>query len=163
MVNLNLHELFSLFIIPFSLVIFGAEYLSDSYITHSEIKIGILDYLHHLVVIMVNTGCLLSLFLTNNLIFISLVVIIYTIAQMGYIANKEYCWLTTHISKLIDPKRPLRKWRGGVNSLLRHYFRGDDWAYSDIKYINNDSKNITVNTILILALIKIIIINKTSR
>jgi hypothetical protein len=153
---MDLYSIFNLIIIPSSLCVFGIEYLSDSYITHSELKIGILDYLHHLVVIMVSTGSVLSLFV-NNIIFTSLVIIHYTIAQIGYIKNNEYCWLTKYINTLINNKIPMRKWRGGFDSLIKHYIRGDDWAYSDIKYINNQQKNIYINTILIISLIRILV------
>lgn len=153
---MDLYSIFNLIIIPFSLFIFAIEYLSDSYITHSELKIGILDFFHHLVVIMVSTGSFLSLFV-NNIIFTSLIVIIYTIAEIGYIRNNEYCWWTEHINTLINNKRPNRKWRGGIDNLLKHYFRGDDWAYSDIRYINNQQKNIYINVTLIVSLLIILV------
>ena len=59
------------------------------------------------------------------------------------------------VNNLIDPQKPNRKWRGDYESLIKHYIRGDEWAYSDIRNIDQTQFVIFINIILILILIKI--------
>jgi hypothetical protein len=155
---MNNYEIFSLFYIPYSLIMWSIDYLSDKDITHKEMKIGIFQYLHHLIITIINLSFMLILFY-KGITITGLTVIVMIIAQIGFLINKDKCWFLTTINKQINPDNPNRKWRADLYSLLKHYIRGDSWAYSDIR--NNDSTyNVnTMNLLIFIQLIKLIILN----
>ena len=47
-----------------------------------------------------------------------------------------------------------RKWRGDFYSLLKHYTRGNDWAYSNIRNTENFKNILIMNSVHIFTLIK---------
>jgi len=136
------------------------DILSDKNIKENLIEIGILQYLHHLVGIF-NFGVIFLLFFSNNTTMLTLSVIISIISQIGWLYNEDLCWLFTYINKKIDPNRPRRKWRAELYSFIKHYIRGDSWAFSDIQSVNMEGCANFTNIITILCLIKKIFVNSS--
>ena len=102
--NLTLHELASI-IIPLSLFNFCFDYLSDSEIIKDELKIGIVNYLHHVLAFSsVFFGFMFSMFFTNNIWFILMTTIIFIGIHVGFLINDNICWMTVLINKLINKK-----------------------------------------------------------
>uniref|UniRef100_A0A6C0I9C3 Uncharacterized protein n=1 Tax=viral metagenome TaxID=1070528 RepID=A0A6C0I9C3_9ZZZZ len=143
-------------LLTLTLVFFSIDYLTDNSITHDETKIGILIFIHHLACVVAGIGSTLCLLYKNVLPSVIVIIILSTIIQTGFLINNDYCWLTKMINKMIDPSRPNRKWRGDIFSLLKHYIRGDEWGYGDIRYINQTSFTRSMNFCLIIYLIKFI-------
>jgi hypothetical protein len=154
--NLSEYELISLFYIPYSLLLWTLDFLSDKEIVKNEMDIGSLQYIHYLIVTF-TTGVLILLLTSRSIPLTIVTIIISIISQIGFLINKDYCWLTRIINKKINPNMPDRKWRGDIESLIKHYTRGDSWAYSEIR--KNDMGTIVnyINILTIFQLIKIII------
>ena len=154
--NLNEYQLLSLIYIPYSLILFALDFLSDKNITENEVEIGILQYIHHLFGIF-NIGVIILFLTSNSLVLTAVSIIINLIAQVGFLINGDYCWLLTLVNKKINSNMPNRKWRGEFVSLIKHYIRGDDWAYSDIR--NNDATPtvVFVNSIMFFQLLKLLL------
>jgi len=132
------------------------DFLSDKDVINNEIKIGALQYIHHLLGAF--TFGILILLLTSRSIPLTIVsIIVIFITQLGFLINKDYCWLLTLTNKTINPNKPNRKWRADVVSIIKHYTRGDDWAYEDINYNINCHSVKVLNVAMILQLLKIII------
>ena len=152
---MNCLELYSL-IVPISLVTFSIDYLSDSQITNNETKIGILQLIHHLIAILCTIGLPICTLTNKDLGVLCVNVIVFLVSQYGWLYNKDYCFLTSMVNKLIDPKNPNRIWRSDLESFIKHYIRGDEWAYKDI--FNNDKTKLAtyvnimllINTIVLL-------------
>ena len=145
----------SLFVIPLTLFNFCLEFLPDKEVTRDELKIGILNLIHHLFYAFNILGVSLLLFLQNpSFIIIILTVISSIITQVGYLLHNDFCWITRMVNTLINPDKPNRKWRAGVESMIKHYLRGDEWAYSEIKNVNNDNLLIFMNIVHLILLIK---------
>lgn len=154
--NLDLYE-YMCVLTPFLLFTFSLDYLSDSQITHSETKIGAFQFFHHLVVTIILATSALP-FMSSHLSVIVLSILVSLGVQVGYRINKDYCWLTRVVNKMIDPQKPKRKWTGGdIESLMKKYVRGDSWAYSDMGPQNNNTLITVMNLIHLFVLIKIII------
>jgi len=158
--NLSSYEMFSLVIIPFSLVFFGADFLRDKEITQNETKIGIVQLIHHLAFTTNMSGLISSVFLTCNIKFVVFLTILSMINQVGWLLNDDHCWLTQYANKIIGAQAKNRKWIAEVSSLVRHYIQGDDWAYSDMRPVNRNRQVIISNGLILAILIKIIIKNK---
>ena len=135
---------------------FSLDYLSDDCIKKDETKLGILIFLHHLFCIILAFGSVLCLLFSKSLLMAFIIIAISIIIQAGFLINKEYCWYTIMVNKLINPLQPKRKWRGDIASLIKHYIRGDSWAYSDMYSINQQSMVLGVNIIVIMFLLKVI-------
>ena len=154
--NLNEYQLLSLFYIPSSLIFWAIDFLSDKNITENELKIGIFQYVHHFI------GTILLfvivIFLTSKSLIFTIVSILITLGvQVGFLINDDYCFYTRMVNKEINPDMPDRKWRNDMESYIKHYIRGDSWAYSDIWNQDKTSAVIYGNILLILQLIKLII------
>jgi hypothetical protein len=146
---------------PVILLQFSIDYLSDSQLTHSETEYGIYQLFHHIVGAMTGIGTIILPFVTNNLNVVSINIIIFFIVQIGFLKNKDYCWLTRFTNTIIDPQRSNRKWVGGdFLSLLKKYTRGDDWAYSDIYKADNKMIVVIFNLIYLFMLVKINVTGK---
>jgi len=158
--DLSSYEIFSLIIIPFSLFFFGADFLRDKEITHSETKIGIIQLIHHLAFTTNISGLIASFFLTCRIEFVIFLMILSMINQVGWLLNDDKCWLTRYANKTIGTKAKNRKWIAEVSSLVRHYIQGDEWAYSDMRPVNRNTQVIISNVLIFAILIKIIIKNK---
>jgi hypothetical protein len=158
--NLSSYEMFSLVVIPFSLVFFGADFLRDKEITENETKIGIVQYIHHLAFTTNISGLIGSFFLTCDINFVIFLMVLSMINQVGWLINDDYCWLTKYANKLIGTNAKNRKWIAEISSLVRHYIQGDDWAYSDMRSVNRNRQVIISNGLILSILIKIIIKNK---
>jgi hypothetical protein len=154
--NLSEYQLLSLIYIPYSLILFALDFLSDKNITKNELKIGILQYIHHLFGIF-NIGVIILFLTSKSLVLTAVSIIINLIAQVGFLINGDYCWLLTLVNKQINPEMPNRKWRGEIVSLIKHYLRGDEWAYSDIR--NNDATPtvLFVNIFMFFQLMKLLL------
>ena len=156
MLNLNEYQLLSIFYIPTTLFFWAFDFLSDKNITENELKIGILQFIHHFVATIL--VLVIVLLMTSKSLIFTIVSIIITIgSQVGFLINNDYCWLTRLINKEINPKMVDRKWRSDLESLIKHYIRGDDWAYSDIWNQDKTPAVIYGNVILILILLKLLI------
>jgi hypothetical protein len=156
---MNFHELFSIIIIPCSLLSFAFDYLSDKDVTENETKIGFFSFLHHLIITIQGT-VLLNLCISNNLALLVLTCLITTIGQMGWLINKDHCFITRFVNLLIGPDKKYRKWRGGIEMYIKHYIRGDEWAYADFTNYRNKGLVLFGNIALIIWCVKIIITNE---
>ena len=157
--NLGLYE-YMCVLTPFILFNFCLDYLSDSQITHSETKIGMHQLFHHITAT-IWAGVFTLPFMSSKLSVVGLSIIVSLVIQAGHRVNKDYCWLTRIVNKMIDPQKPNRKWTGGeIGSLMKKYVRGDQWAYSDMGPQNNTILITIMNVIHLFILIKIIIKNK---
>jgi hypothetical protein len=155
--NLNVYEVFALFYIPISLITWTTDFLSDKEIVHKELEIGIIHYLHYLVG--VTQYAIAQLLCSKNIFLIILSIITALGTQIGFLINKDYCWLLRLTNKKINPKKPNRKARFSLDSFIKHYIRGDSWAYSDIRNTDATTSVVTMNVLLILQLIKLIMFN----
>jgi hypothetical protein len=154
--NLNEYELLSLFYIPSSLIFWAIDFLSDKNITENELKIGILQYVHHFIATILIF--VIIIFLTSKSLIFTIVSILITLGvQVGFLINDDYCFYTRMVNKELNPNIPDRKWRNDIESYIKHYIRGDDWAYSDIWNQDKTPAVIYGNVLLILQLIKLII------
>jgi len=155
--NLSAYEMFSLFYIPYSLIIWILDFLSDKEVNHDEFEIGVFQYLHHLFGV-ITIGMSFLPILTNSLSITVLSIIVLFVTEVGFLINNDSCWFLTLTNNKINPGKPNRKWRAEIVSLLKHYIRGDEWAYSDITHNINYSTVKLINTAMIIHLIKLIII-----
>ena len=154
--NLNLYEYISI-LTPFVVFNFCLDYLSDSQITQSETKIGMHQLFHHLVATIL-IGTFTLPFISSHLSVVGLSILVSMGVQVGHRINKDYCWLTRTVNKMIDPQKTKRKWTGGdIGSLMKKYVRGDSWAYSDMGPQNNTTVTLVSNLIHLFVLIKIIV------
>ena len=135
-----------------TIVFFSFDYLSDDQIVHSESKLGILIFIHHLICVIIGFGSIFCLFFSKSIFMAFLIIIISIILQIGFLINDDYCWYTIMVNKIINPLQPMRKWRGDYESLIKHYIRGDSWGYSDIFKINQTQFVILLNIIALLYL-----------
>ena len=104
-------------------------------------------------------GSIFTLFLIDDIKYITISVLILIIVQLGFVKNNDYCWYTKMVNELIDPNKPNRKWRSDWESFIRHYVRGDEWAYSN-RFNNGATTEMTVvNVVYILIFIKLVIKN----
>jgi len=150
-------DLFSLIIIPFSLFFFIFDFLRDDEIVKDELKIGTVQYIHHLAFTLTISGLICTLLFSTSITTATILVLLSTIMQIGWLINNDYCWLTLYSNRLIGTKCKNRKWIAEISSLIKHYIRGDDWAYTGMYNIGRNTEVIKLNTLLIILLIKIII------
>ena len=132
---MEFYDFFSVVILPFTILHFSLDFLTDKDIKNNILKIGFYQFLHHLILVTHVSGFTLLPFMNGNLICITVAVLVSVIAQAGWLVNHDYCWLLTFINKQMNVGN--RKWRGEIHSLIKHYTRGDQWAYSDIKSMDN--------------------------
>jgi hypothetical protein len=153
--NLTCYELFCI-IIPLTIISFTIDFLSDGQITKNELKLGCLQFLHHLVSHCTALCGIFFLFITNSLIFYTICITLFLILQVGFLINNDYCWLTKLVNTTINKNNPLRKWMGsGWEYYIKHYIRGGTYAYSKMNRPGIDNKNIVIlNIAIIIALIK---------
>jgi len=156
--NLNAYEVVSLFYIPISLIMWTIDFLSDKEVNHNELEIGLIHYIHYLIGISQYT--IILLLCSTNIFLVILNVIINIGMQAGFLINKDYCWLLRLTNRKINPEKPNRKTRSTIESFIKHYIRGDEWAYSDIR--NTDaSNNVNImNILVLLQLLKTIMFKK---
>jgi len=135
-----------------SIIYFSIDFLSNKEITHSERKIGVLTFLHHIIF---NTFGIIPLLLIIKVPFsvISFVTIGFILAQFKWIATKDHCLITEYINNLIDPEKKYYKWRATLECYIKHYIRGDEWAFSDTRIYDRDFSIILYNIILSFLLI----------
>lgn len=115
--------------------------------------------MHHFVSTIAYIGPIINLFSGNITLYI-ISVIINIIIQTGFLINNDYCWLTRSINKKIDPIKPNRKWRADLYSFIKHYIRGDSWAYSDIYKNSFTPAMLVLNCIYIFGIVKLYIYSK---
>ena len=153
--SLTCYELFCI-IIPLTLINFSIDFLSDGQITKDELKLGCLQILHHLVSHSSALYGTAFLFVTNSLTFYTICITLFIILQAGLLINNDHCWLTKLVNTIIDKDNPLRKWRGaGWEYYIKHYIRGDSYAYSKMNSPGMDNKSILLSyVVIIIALIK---------
>ena len=154
------YEIFSLIIIPFTLFFFIFDFLRDNEITKNETKIGIVQLLHHLVFTLNISGILYTTLFSTSIPLSILLIIISTIIQIGWLVNNDYCWLTRYSNGLIGTKEINRKWIAEISSLIKHYIRGDEWAYSEQYHRNRNTEVLLLNFMIIILLIKILLKRK---
>ena len=158
--NLDLYGYITL-LTPIILFHFCIDYLGDSQITHSETKIGMYQFFHHIVCTIFGVGTLILPFVTTNINVVAVSIITSLIIQIGFLKNKEYCWLTRLTNVTINKEHPKRKWVGGdLESLIKKYTRGDEWAYSDIRNPDNNTMVNVINLIHLFMLVKINVAGK---
>ena len=156
---MDFYELFALIIIPGSLISFGFDFLSDKDVTENETKIGLFSFLHHLI-ITIQASVLINMGLSNNLALLVLTAIITIGGQMGWLINKDHCFITRFVNNLIGEDKKYRKWRGGIEMYIKHYIRGDQWAYANFTNYRNNGLVLFGNIVLIIWCVKIIISNE---
>ena len=157
MLDLSSYEMFSIIIIPLSLFFFGADFLRDKEITDNEMKIGLIQYIHHFALTTNMSGLIATLFLSDKLPLVAFLTLGTIINQVGWLINKDYCWMTKYANNLIGTEAKNRKWIAEIRSLIKHYIQGDDWAYSDMRSVDRTNSIIISNGLILLILIKIII------
>ena len=158
--DLSSYEMFSLIIIPFSLFFFGADFLRDIEITKNERKIGLIQYIHHFAFTTNVSGLIGTFFLSNKLSMVAFLMLGSMINQVGWVINNDDCWLTKYANNLIGTKVKNRKWIAEISSLVKHYTRGDEWAYSEMRPIKRNKQVLISNGLILGILIKIIVKNK---
>jgi hypothetical protein len=109
MLNLSAYEMMALFYIPISLICWTIDYLSDKQITKDETKIGILQYIHHLIISALNPIPLL--FVSKSMLITVLTVITAIGTQIGWLITNDECFYISMMNKLICPEMPRRKFR----------------------------------------------------
>ena len=144
-------------IFVFSIITFGVDYLSNKYITHSELKIGILNFLHHLIHNCMNCIPLLLFFNIDKYLLL-VIGTLFVINNGLWIFNNDHCFLTEYVNTITDPETKYYKWRSSFTELIKHYIRGDSWGYSPINNYNRDTSLITMNVILIIISLKKILL-----
>jgi len=154
------YEIFSLIIIPFTLFFFIFDFLRDNEITKNEIKIGIVQLLHHLVFTLNISGLVYTTLFSTSIPLCTLLIIISTIIQVGWLINNDYCWLTRYANGLIGTKEKDRKWIAEISSLIKHYIRGDEWAYTEQYHRSRNTEVLQLNFMIIILLIKIFLKRK---
>lgn len=151
-------EIIIILITIYTLYNFAIDYLSNKLITHNELSIGIVTLLHHFtasilaffpLILFVNVNKAILLFLLFGII----------LAQLMWVMNKDYCFITQFQNTLINKEYKNYKWISGVPEFIMKYIRDEGWAYSDIRNINRTKEIVIGNTILILYCLKMIIIN----
>ena len=156
---MNTYDFVALIILPLVIIHFSIDYLSDSQITHNETKIGVLGIFHHLVLTIQMVSIIFAIIPgTAPVGIIILGIIISIIVQAGYLINNDYCWVTRMVNELIDSQKPNRKWLCDIILQIKKYVRGDEWAYSDIRNVDQTGIVILSNLSFIIVLIKIILI-----
>ena len=160
--DLSSYEMFSLVIIPFSLFFFGSDFLRDQEITKNETKIGMIQYFHHFAFKTNISGLIGTLFLSNSIPFVAWLTLGSIINQIGWLVNDDYCWLTRYANETIGTESKNRKWISEISSLIKHYIRGDEWAYSEMRSVNRNEQVVISNGLLLLILIKIIFLKKNT-
>jgi hypothetical protein len=142
--NLNKYHL-TVIILLLSLLSWSIDFLSDSQITQNELKIGAILFIHHIFAFTsMFFGIFWSMFFTKSLHFYILTTVIFIGIYIGFLINNNVCWMTVWVNKMINSEKPLRKWRGAEPmAYIKHYIRGDDWAYSDL-YISEKDKNMLI-------------------
>ena len=134
----DIYTFASAVLLPVSMIHFIMDYLSDEEITHSETKIGIFQYIHHLFAAMSILSLVVLPFLRPTLSLITLNVVACLVAQIGWLKNNEYCWFWSLVNKMINPNKPNRKWTASAFSLLKKYTRSDEkWAYTNVYKADN--------------------------
>ena len=151
----SFYELMCIFI-PWSLTMWVIDFLSDSQITKDETKIGCLQYIHHLASVLAFMYPFINLVIPSFTFFL-VSIPLSIIVQIGFLRNNDYCWLTRLANKCIDPNHPNRKWRSTIDSFIKHYIRGDSWAYSDMGPQNFESGITMINIALLIGLVVIIL------
>jgi len=157
---MDLYNFISLVIIPLTLIHFLLDYLPDRDISHSEIKIGICQLFHHTISIIQMSGLFLVPFLNVKLSVLIVLVLTSLISHIGYLKNKGRCWLLRYTNRLINPKKPDRKWISNIYSYIKHYIRGESWAYSDIRNDNNFTNSKLISCSILISMIKYMVLNK---
>jgi hypothetical protein len=147
------HELICISLL-ISLFFWTVDFLSDSYIIKDETKLGIFQYIHHLAATIAFLGPFINLF-TGNFMFYVVSIILSIIIQSGFLINDDYCWLTLIVNKCINKEQPKRKWRADLSSFVKHYTRGDSWAYSDMYKPDFTSGTLIINCVFIVGIIKL--------
>jgi len=122
-------------VIPYVLLHFIIDYLSDSRIVKDELKLGILQFIHHFIAQVGFFGILIP---TNNIKYISGCFLCNICIQIGFLINKDRCWYTRMINKIIDPNQPdFIRFRNIYSAFIRHYIRGNSWGYSEAYFKNS--------------------------
>ena len=123
-------------ILPFVIVNFCMDYLSDSEITKDELKIGIVQFIHH-IILFIHSFVIFGPFIKPSILLIILITAVNIGVQIGWTINNDYCWLTTLTNRLIGTKCKNRKWMADIESHIKHYLHGDSWSITDINKLNN--------------------------
>jgi hypothetical protein len=124
-----------------TLINFAFDYLSDSEITQNELKIGILQFIHHFI-LSIHVG---MFFLPKNIFIVILCTLVNIIVQIGWLVFSERCWLSDYINKVIGTKNKNRKWMADPESHIKHYLYGTDWSTSEFDDKNNKYSVILFN------------------
>ena len=123
-------------ILPFVIVNFCMDYLSDSEILADELKIGIVQFIHH-IILFIHSFVIFGPFIKPSILLIILITAVNIGVQIGWTINNDYCWLTTLTNRLIGTKCKNRKWMADIESHIKHYLYGDSWSITDINKLNN--------------------------
>jgi len=157
---MKIYDFIAIILIPVILFYFTVDYLSDNNITKDETKIGILQLIHHTLCSICFITPIISLLLVNDLNYILVSIILLTGIQIGFLVNKDRCWYTRMVNKMTNTSVN-RKWISDLNSFIKYYIRGSEWANGDIHPDFNYKYTMPlVNMLYILSLLKIIKFSK---
>ena len=123
-------------ILPFAIVNFCMDYLSDSEIVKDELKIGIVQFIHH-IILFIHSFVIVGPFIKPTIPLIILITAVNIGVQTGWLINNDYCWLTILTNHLIGTKNCNRKWMADIESHIKHYLHGDSWSITDINKLDN--------------------------
>jgi hypothetical protein len=151
---MNLYEYSAVILLPIILFHFIIDFLSDSEIPPGlETKIGILQFIHTIWGSIMLSGIFILPFTKVSLSTLFITIATSIVIQSGFLINNDYCWMTKMTNNFISPTRKNRKWRGNIMLLTQHYIRGDQWAYSDIRSIDQTYFVLISNITLILKML----------
>ena len=151
---MDLYEYISVFVIPLSIFNFSLEYLSDSEIGPGSEYIGVINAIHHFFYALNTAGVLCLPFLAPGITVITVSIVAFIIMLIGYQINKDSCFITRYYNTKINPKKPNRKWRAGIESGIKHYLRGNEWAYADMPQPDYSTMLIMMNLSQLINLLK---------
>ena len=158
---MNLYEFVSVILVPYILITFSIEYLSNTLIEKDELKIGIWGMLHHLAE---KSGFLtlpIAAVLCNDMRYFMFAVFSNMLAQIGFLLNDDKCWMTRNSNILANPAFPNKKFLSTFDSFIKQYIRGDEWANGSFHPKQKYTTTVTIfNIIIIIKFIVVIIKNK---
>ena len=78
----------------------------------------------------------------------------------GLYKNNGFCWYTTMVNNMIDPTKPMKKWRSRPSHFIKQYLRGHSWAYSNIVNNLSDIDELILTVFPLIKGIQLMITNK---
>ena len=139
------YDFFAVILVPIALIHFIIQFLSDSAIINDELKLGILNLIHHCIYVF-NTSLPLSLFLIKDIKFTILSTFSLLCYLVGCLINNEECFYSKFVNTNINKHNPYKKWTYDISCFIAHYVRGEKWFN---KSMSNPNKSLTKINVLL--------------